>query len=203
MNKYHRFVFDIERRQFVGQFDEMYKAETTELFDSWHQEDTRQLQRKIDLSILEEFCFSRIMDIGCGKGSLTHLLKKKNNEVLALDISKTAIKFARERYPDITFETADVSNLDSLKEIFEKFPAPDLVFSSEVFSYIPNWRNVIEEISKNTEYFLISLFLPENPIGFVKSERELIECIDQHFTIQEHISLHKSRFSIVFAKKKH
>ena len=61
-------------------------------FDSWHQEDSRQLQRKIALSILEEYNFQSIVDVGSGKGALTHLLKKRNNQVIGLDISSTAVE---------------------------------------------------------------------------------------------------------------
>ena len=77
MAKYHKYVFDLKRRKFIGDFDKMYQNESKENFDSWHQDDTRQLQRKIDLSILEDYNFTSILDIGCGKGSLTHILKKK------------------------------------------------------------------------------------------------------------------------------
>ena len=94
-------VFDVKNRKLVGDFETMYQNESKENFDSWHQDDTRQLQRKIDLSILEDYNFSKIIDIGCGKGSLSHLLKKKNNYVLGLDISQTAVNIAQERFPDI------------------------------------------------------------------------------------------------------
>ena len=40
---YHNFVFDIDNRKFVGEFDKMYKAETTKGFDSWDQDDVTYL----------------------------------------------------------------------------------------------------------------------------------------------------------------
>ena len=79
MAKYHKYVFDLENRKLVGDFETMYQNESKENFDSWHQDDARQLQRKIDLVILEDYNFEKIIDLGCGKGNLTHLLKKKNN----------------------------------------------------------------------------------------------------------------------------
>jgi hypothetical protein len=57
MAEYHKFVFDFENRSFVGQFEEMYQQEKVSNFDSWHQEDSRQLNRKIALSIMENYNF--------------------------------------------------------------------------------------------------------------------------------------------------
>jgi 2-polyprenyl-3-methyl-5-hydroxy-6-metoxy-1,4-benzoquinol methylase len=114
MAKYHKYVFDLENKKFIGDFETMYQNESKENFDSWHQEDSRQLQRKIALAILEDFNFSKILDIGCGKGALTHLLKKRNNKVFGIDISHTAISIAKERFSDIDFEVLDVSNTNSI-----------------------------------------------------------------------------------------
>lgn len=113
MAEYHKYVFDTERRAFVGKFEEMYQQENVANFDSWHQEDSRQLNRKIALDMLDQFNFNTILDIGCGKGALTHLLKKRNNRVIGVDISPTAIEVARSRFPDINFDAVDVSDLDA------------------------------------------------------------------------------------------
>lgn len=120
MAKYHKYVFDIEQRRFIGDFETMYRNEAKENFDSWHQDDTRQLQRKIDLAILEDYNFDKILDIGCGKGSLTHMLKKKNNQVRGIDISQTAINIATERFPDIDFEYLDINTIINYNHIVEK-----------------------------------------------------------------------------------
>jgi ubiquinone/menaquinone biosynthesis C-methylase UbiE len=111
MANYHKFVFDTDARRFIGKFDEMYQQERVANFDSWHQEDSRQLNRKIALNILSCYNFETVIDIGSGKGVLTHQLKKRNNHVLGLDISPTAIEVARARYPDIEFDIADVNDL--------------------------------------------------------------------------------------------
>ena len=49
---------------------------------------------------------------------------------------------------------------------------------------------------------MISLYIPENPIGFVKSENDLVEEIAKNFDVVEHISLNTTNFAIVFAKGK-
>jgi len=49
---------------------------------------------------------------------------------------------------------------------------------------------------------MISLFIPKDPIGFIKSEDDLTTEISKSFQIIEHISLNTSNFVIVFAKGK-
>lgn len=202
MAKYHKYVFDLENRKLVGDFETMYQNESKENFDSWHQDDSRQLQRKIDLAILEDYNFNHILDIGCGKGSLTHILKKKNNTVVGLDISQTAVDIVSERFPDINFICSDVNTVSNYTHIIDNMGGVNLVFTSEVFSYIENWKELLNEISKTTDYFMISLYIPENPIGFIKTEDELVNEISKSFEIIEHISLNTTDFVIVFAKGK-
>ncbi len=113
MAKYHKYVFDLEKRKLVGDFESMYQNESKENFDSWHQDDSRQLQRKIDLAILEDYNFNKILDIGCGKGSLTHTLKKKNNIVVGVDISQTAVNIASERFSDIEFVCSNMNSIEN------------------------------------------------------------------------------------------
>ncbi len=57
----------------------------------------------------------------------------------------------------------------------------ELIFTSELLSYIKNWRELLDEISKTAKYLMVSLFIPPNPIGFIKSERELLEHIESSF----------------------
>jgi len=121
MAGYHKYVFNADKREFVGSFEEMYQNEQIDNFDSWHQEDSRQLQRKIALSILEEYNFQSIVDVGSGKGALTHLLKKRNNQVIGLDISPTAVEQAKARFPDIQFSSIDVNDSDKFELFLKDF----------------------------------------------------------------------------------
>lgn len=47
---------------------------------------------------------------------------------------------------------------------------------------------------------MINLFLPENPIGFVKSAEELESEVGRHFEILELVVIKKSRFVILFGQ---
>lgn len=132
MVEYHPYVFDTVGRRFVGRFEEMYQAEREKGFDSWQQDDLRPVDLRICLDILGQYNYSRILDVGCGKGAFTQHLKKVNNEVVALDLSQTAVQRARSRYPDILFEQADVSK----PNWFTVVGGYDLVVCLEVLSYI-------------------------------------------------------------------
>ena len=49
---------------------------------------------------------------------------------------------------------------------------------------------------------MISLYIPQDPIGFIKSEGDLVSEINKSFEIIEHISLNTTNFVVVFAKGK-
>jgi len=177
MAKYHKYVFNSENRKFVGKFEKMYANEDKENYDSWLQEDLRGFKYVLSLAILDQYNFNSVLDIGCGKGTFTHLLKKKNNKVLGIDISKTAVIKAKAKYPSIEFRALKAEGILSLKRKF------DLVVVMEILSYLETWREVIRKISRISEYVFISLYLPPNPIGFVKSFEDLTREVEKHFAI--------------------
>jgi SAM-dependent methyltransferase len=177
---YHKYVFNSEKRIFIGNFEEMYRAEDIENFDSWKQEDLKHLGKQISLTVLNQYNFSSILDIGCGKGTFTHLLKKNNNIVTGIDISSTAIKKATEKYTDINFTNSIIDDVLKNKNL-------DLIIMMEVLSYLENWKEIIKNVSCSCNYVFISLYLPNNPIGFIKSFIELKEEINKYFIIKTEI----------------
>lgn len=178
MQPYHKYVFDNEKSQFVGQFEEMYKAEDSEGFDSWFERDLRQLRKTISLTILDDYNFSAILDVGCGKGAFAHLLKRQNNRVVGIDASATAVRKAKESFPEIDFRCMDARDLSSLNEKF------DLVIVMDIFAYIDGWPDVVETISSMTHWVYISEYIPPSPIGFVKSSEQLIAGVERYFDIK-------------------
>lgn len=65
-----------------------------------------------------------------------------------------------------------------------------------------NWRALIRELGTRTRYLLITLFIPEDPIGFVKSAADLEAQVSAHFEISELVMMKGSRFVILFAKSR-
>lgn len=68
---YHRFVFDENKRKYIGNFEEMYKYEKT---DPWYISDLSTDAKKIHSAILSSHNFNSILDYGCGKRGLLHIL---------------------------------------------------------------------------------------------------------------------------------
>jgi SAM-dependent methyltransferase len=69
----------------------------------------------------------RVLDIGCGTGYLTRLLRGR---VVALDQSAEMLELARARVPSAEFVRADAPPLPFPDRVF------DLAFSSNVYSHI-------------------------------------------------------------------
>ena len=76
---------------------------------------------------------SRVLDVGCGNGSLTHEFAKMGHRVAGIDMSRGGVEIARQTTPEGHFEVlpADADVLRNLHE--EPF---DLVYSVEVIEHL-------------------------------------------------------------------
>jgi len=164
---YHRYVFDSANRRFIGHFEEMYRQEDIEGFDSWFQEDLAEIGRRLSLTLLSQYKFDSILDVGCGKGAFTRLLKKANNYVVGIDVSPTAIQKARAKYLEIDFRVLDATDIASLGRRF------DLIVMMELLSYVEGWRMSLKTAASMTDWLYVTLVLPPDPIGFVKTFDQL------------------------------
>jgi len=83
----------------------------------------------------------RILDVGCGTGQLTADIAKAGADVIGLDVSPQMIKAARQNYPDLRFEVADIAatSYDS------KF---DAVFSNAALHWVKNQEGAIKAIAR-------------------------------------------------------
>lgn len=69
----------------------------------------------------------RILDLGCAAGALTHFFSQQGATVTGIDSEPKAIEKARELFPDLEFELADVSKLPQANHSVDKAVAGDLV----------------------------------------------------------------------------
>lgn len=168
MKKYHQYVFDQINRSLIGKFDEMYANEHVEGFDSWQERDLRPLRKKIALTILDGYNYDSILELGCGKGTFTHLLKKENNKIVAVDISENAIRRARASYPDIDFRCDTILDAKKFGDYF------DICLIMGVFAYVKEWKSILSDVSKFSGRCFVCEYIPQNPIGFVKSIQDIV-----------------------------
>jgi len=95
--------------------------------------------------------YENVLDIGCGQGFITNDLPGKN--VYGVDISETAIKYARKNNKKVIYSVGSIFEIDKLFEI--KF---DLIIITGVLypQYIGNSSSLI--------YLLIDKILKQNGI---------------------------------------
>ena len=135
MTKYPKYQdYVIRDGKFIGEFDQMYKDFEDPWFLSTDYEKNspnrllaldwiKRLQKdKKDL---------RVIDMGCGLGHFVSKLKKHKIQALGVDISKTAIKKAKELYPNCKYRVTDLLDF----EVYERF-RPDVIVMDEITWYI-------------------------------------------------------------------
>ncbi len=204
MPGYHDFVFDKSARQFIGRFEDMYQAEQQDGFDSWNQDD---LDQRFEVQAMDDHLsdcrFPSVIDIGCGKGALTHRLSNLANRSVGLDISVTAVGIASRRYPDSSFRVADINDPVALGELLRQEVAytssAGLIVLSQVLSYLSRWKEVLQVAATHSTSLVVALYLPNDPIGFVKNKADLQEAIEGLTSITKWVQSADGTQHVVFA----
>lgn len=135
----------------------------------------------------------KILDVGCGEGTLLESFNSKINELYGMDISTIALnKVSSVAKDNITFLTGDISKKDSLPSI--KF---DVLICSEVLEHIENDAIAIENLNEllNPSGHLI-ITLPYKKKYWTKHDEHAGHF--RRYEWDEIINkLNKNRFSIV------
>ena len=100
-----------------------------------------------------------ILDIGCGPGNSTSVLKKNfpQAHILGVDNSQDMIKQAKETYPNINFQFCDVTT-----EI-DKLDKYDIIFSNACLQWIPNHKEFIPILfNKLNKNGILAVQIPMN-----------------------------------------
>jgi len=83
----------------------------------------------------------RLMDLGCGNGSITELLHRRGYSVVGVDPSEEGIQLAKAKYPHLTVHRG--SAYDDLVKTYGKF---DVVVSLEVVEHVYSPREYADAI---------------------------------------------------------
>lgn len=100
-----------------------------------------------------------ILDVGCGPGNSTKVLKNvfPNAHILGIDSSENMIRKAREVYSDIAFKVMDITSENQDLENF------DIIFSNACLQWIPNHRDFIPRLfSKLSKGGVLAVQIPMN-----------------------------------------
>ncbi|HEY9851402.1 MAG TPA: class I SAM-dependent methyltransferase [Leptolyngbyaceae cyanobacterium] len=86
----------------------------------------------------------RILDLGCGNGSLSHLIAQQGYDVVGVEESESGIKFARLSFPDCQFIQSSIYNLP----YSELENSVDIVISTEVIEHLFYPRELLKAARK-------------------------------------------------------
>ncbi|MDY4173518.1 MAG: class I SAM-dependent methyltransferase [Evtepia sp.] len=84
---------------------------------------------------------NKILDLGCGTGTLTRQLAERCHDVLGMDASDAMIQTAQKSYPQLKFAVADALELSDAQEW-------DIIFSNAVFHWISDHNLLLQKIHR-------------------------------------------------------
>lgn len=121
----------------------------------------------------------RILDIGCGNGSLSYLIAKQGYEVLGVEDSPSGVATANKNFPQCNFIQANVYDLP-YDELGGNF---DVVISAEVIEHLLYPRELIKSAKKCLKPNG-TLILTTPYHGYLKNLMlALTGKMDNHFTV--------------------
>lgn len=93
---------------------------------------------------------SKVLDIGCGIGSLTYDIAKKARKVIGIDINRDFIKIAKSK-----FNRVNIKYLIGDATKYEFQDHYDYVILSNIFEHVKNRKSFLNNLKKITNVFLI------------------------------------------------
>ena len=121
----------------------------------------------------------RILDLGCGNGSLSHMLSQQGFEVVGIEESASGIELASQSYPDCKFLQGSIYNLPTA-QLGEKF---DIIVSVEVIEHLVYPKQLIKAAKEHLKPGG-RLILTTPYHGYLKNlTLALSGKMDQHFTV--------------------
>lgn len=107
-----------------------------------------------------------LLDVGCGVGRVTNALYKMGYNVVGIDYSKSMIRKAKEKNPEINFYTQDILNTSFENELFN-----GVIFSFNGLMLIDTYEkrlaavNEIKRILKPKGYFFFTTPFLDNKLN--------------------------------------
>jgi 2-polyprenyl-3-methyl-5-hydroxy-6-metoxy-1,4-benzoquinol methylase len=86
----------------------------------------------------------RVLDLGCGNGSLSHLIAQQGYEVVGVEDSESGVNYARQTFPNCHFIQASIYDLP-FAELENSF---DIVLSVEVIEHLLYPKELVRAAKK-------------------------------------------------------
>ena len=96
------------------------------------------------ISIFRPYARGRVLDVGCGDGSLSNGIFQLPGvtEVVGIDISDRAIRIAQSKYPHIKYKVGQVTDLPFESNFF------DVVTAIELIEHVCDTQKMFKEFSR-------------------------------------------------------
>lgn len=125
----------------------------------------------------------RILEVGCGIGTVSHLLATQvtKGEVLAVDISPESIEKAKilwKSQPNLNFEVSDMSDFEKKGKTFDFFVFPDVLEHIPVEQHFRLFQNISKHAHSDSVIF-IHIPAPRYLQWMIDHEPEKLQVIDQ------------------------
>lgn len=121
----------------------MWNNATDSYINEQEKSDFVEINKKI---ICDRFCKvsgKEILDLGCGYGYYTDLLREFGNNVIGCDGSEKMLEYAKERYTKYEFQLVDIE-----KELPYGDNTFDIILSNQVLMDIKNIESVVTECAR-------------------------------------------------------
>ena len=147
------------------------------------------------IEVLKTLKNNHIIEIGAGLGDVTKLIKEQiaPDNLIGVDISKTAINKAIERYPSIKFIDGDI-----IKTSFGYQNQFDIVILNQMLWFvIYEFEEVLKNVSqllKKDGYLVISM-------GFPKEQKFAKDLIDGHEGLVKYLKDINNNYTLTYEEK--
>lgn len=117
------------------------------LGDSFHETRLKRTLQFVEKLIATDESCPRILDLGCGQGHITGAIQKKwpEAEISGLDYSLSAIEYAHEHFPGISFAVADAYAPPYPDQYF------DIVVCNNLWEHVPDPLRLLAAIARVTK----------------------------------------------------
>lgn len=138
--------------------------------------------------LLQPLQAQQILDIGCGEGYYTSVMSDSADQVVGLDIAKSAVQIAAKRYPAVTWLVAsgaklpfESHSLDVVTSFFSPLPLDEMIRVLKAHSHVlmvtpapSHLFSIRDALFDNVELHTPEKFISHLSIGFSLISEQLI-----------------------------